>query len=514
MFELANPVNLSPTEQLLLEGGDARIALEPGLAANKYGCSPVPLPAVAEFGSSTATSISETGFSAANRLRERLVAGADDQPHELTYARELNRIRQELTQLCGVADLRGLETVFAASGTDLHLIAAHLAAGSESAPTLVIMVEAAETGNGVAAALSGQHFSPRSALGHSAIEGTPLAGGGGIRLATVPVRMADGSLRAMEEVDAEVESMATRAAQSGQRVLLILIDVSKTGLLAPSPACVSALRLRLPDVVDVMVDACQFRIAPSTLRAYLQHGFMVALTGSKFVTGPAFSGALLIPSALTSRLRQCRLPRAMSAYSTRAEWPARWVAAEQLDDVENFGLLLRWEAALAELRAFRSVPDRQVANFVQAFADAVQNRLKNEPVFEPLPIPAIDRRPLIEVNGWDHVPTIFPFLLYRTGSAQTRTPLSRGQTQRIYHLLQSGLTDTHGLGVASLRCQFGQPVSCGLREGVAVSALRLCASSRLIVEAAAKDGANSMAVIQRALAALDKTASLVNAAMY
>jgi hypothetical protein len=366
----------------------------------------------------------------------------------------------------------------------------------------------------VTAALSGRHFSPRSALGHSAIEGTPVADAGGIKLAMVPVRMADGSLRAMEEVDAEVESMATRAAQIGQRVLLILIDVSKTGLIAPSPACASALRLSLPDMVDVMVDACQFRIAPSTLRAYLQHGFMVALTGSKFVTGPAFSGALLIPSELASRLRRCRLPRAMSAYSTRAEWPARWVAAEQLDDVENFGLLLRWEAALAELRAFRSVPDRQVASLVQAFADAVQYRLKIDPVFEALPIPSIDRRPLIEATGWDHVPTIFPFLLYRPGPAQTRVPLSRGQTQKIYHLLQSDLTDIHGLGVASLCCQFGQPVSCGMREGVPVSALRLCTSSRLIVEAAEKDGASAAAVIQRALTALDKTALLVNAAIY
>jgi hypothetical protein len=372
------------------------------------------------------------------------------------------------------------------------------------------MTDASETGSGVAAALSGRHFSPRSALGHVAIEGAPVANESGIELATVPVRTADGSLRPMAEVDAEIESLAVRAAESGQRVLLILIDVSKTGLIAPSPACVAALRLRLPTALDVMVDACQFRIAPATLRAYLQHGFMVALTGSKFVTGPAFSGALLIPSALTARLCQRSLPRAMAAYSTRADWPRGWAASEHLDEVENFGLLLRWEAALAELRAFRSLPEPQVAGFVRAFALAVQNRLNDDPAFEALATPPIDRRPLLDTVGWDNVPTIFPFLLHRPGTGQTRVPLNRDQTQAIYRLLQSDIDGIRGSSGAGLRCQLGQPVNCGTRNGTEVSAVRLCLSGRLIVEALAKGGRNTDVIIQRALVVLDKTAMLVN----
>jgi hypothetical protein len=510
VFELANPVSLAKTEQLLLEGGDARIALEPRSKTNKYGCSPVPTPTIAAFGSSTASSISELGFAAANRLRDRLAICVDEEPHDLIYTRELNRIRQELLHLCSLADLPGLATVLAASGTDLHLIAAQLAAGPKSTPTLIVMMEAAETGNGVPAALSGLHFSPRSALGHCAIEGTPVAEGSGIQLATVAVRLTDGSLRPIAEVDTEVESLVMRATHGGQRVLLVLVDISKTGLLVPSPSCVSELRQRMPETLDVMVDACQFRIAPPTLRSYLQHGFMVALTGSKFLTGPAFSGALLIPSPMTSRFRKCRLPHALSAYSTRAEWPAIWEAASQLDDGENFGLLLRWEAALADLRAFYSLPEKQVADFMQVFADAMHYRLKNDPVFELLPIPAIDRHPFINSFSWDQIPTIFPFLLYRPGPRQTRVPLDREQTLHIYHLLQSDLAEIHESGAAGLRCQMGQPVNCGVRNGVAVSALRLCNSSRLIVEATGNGGTCAGEVVKRALAALDKVALLVN----
>ncbi|HCE10402.1 MAG TPA: hypothetical protein DEQ40_17715, partial [Oxalobacteraceae bacterium] len=66
----------------------------------------------------------------------------------------------------------------------------------------------------------------------------------------------------------------------------------------------------------------------------------------------------------------------------------------------------------------------------------------------------------------------------------------------------------HAAGILGLRCQLGQPVACGARDGVAVSAVRLCASARLIVEATAQNGRHAAAVIQRALATLDKAAML------
>ena len=69
------------------------------------------------------------------------------------------------------------------------------------------------------------------------------------------------------------------------------------------------------------------RVSPHTLRAYLAHGFCVALTGSKFVAGPPFSGALLVPRTLARRLERQAMPPALGAYSARAEWPRGWTAA-------------------------------------------------------------------------------------------------------------------------------------------------------------------------------------------
>lgn len=480
--------SLPPTEQLLVEGGDARIALD-AENLNKYGCSPFPDPGILALGSSTASGISEAGFAAAGRLRGRIAEAMEMMTDAEIYAHELERIRQEFTRLCGVSDMPGLDVVFAASGTDLHLIAAQLG-GAAGAPMLAIMVDPAETGSGVRAA---------------------LAGNGRIDVAAVAIRLPDGTPRPIADVDAEFEALAMRAARLGQRVLLVLTDVSKTGMIAPSPACALALRQRLPHAVNVLVDACQFRIAPATLRGYLERDFMVALTGSKFVSGPPFSGALLIPAAAASHSGRRIVPRALSAYSTRADWPEHWDASALPGNVANFGLLLRWEAALAELRAFRSVPEEDVRKFLQEFAHAIHARLAGNSVFEPLPVPVLERFSPGDATGWDRIQTIFPFLLFHPATDAGRLPLSHEEVMQVYRLLQidlSGCCD--GSAIAALRCQLGQPVACGYRGGVAVSALRVCASARMVVEAAAQGGRGASAVIEKTMAALDKAALLAS----
>src|SRR5207245_9217076 len=127
-------------------------------------------------------------------------------------------------------------------------------------------------------------------------------------------------------------------------------------------------------------------------------------------------------------------------------------------DVANHGLLLRWEAALDELRAFRSIPDHEVAALLSDFARAVEARLSADPAFERLPVPALDRRPLVDAGGWDESPTIFPFLL----PACDGRLLQREETARVYSAMAQDRSDRAGApAVAALRCQPGQPVPCG-----------------------------------------------------
>lgn len=483
--------SLPSTAQWLTEGGDERIVLDPMSGLNAYGCRPFPDPEILAYGSSTASIISMESYRHTDRLRMRLREAVGNASQAAVYSREIGRIRTELLQLCELPDTTGI--IFSPSGTDIHTIAAQYSGCGESIPPLIVMIETNETGKGVADALKGTGFAEKS----------DCAPG----IAPVRVRLDDGTPRPLTDIDKEVELLVSGAVASNRRVLLILIDQSKTGLIAPSLDCVLSLQQRFQNKIDVLVDACQFRVAPPALRAYLEQGFMIALTGSKFLTGPSFSGAMLVPQVLVRRLQSVQLPANSPAC---ASWPSSPVMmTENVKQSVNFGLLLRWEAALQELRAFRSVPQATVINFLQDFASAVQQRLNSDPLFEPLPAPRLNRRPLTADNSWDHLQTIFPFLLVHADGG--RSYLSAEETRQVYRQLSVSQAFAPGhpdAPIAAIRCQLGQPVACGKRNGVEVSALRLCISARLIVKAAA-DGDKGVAVIAAAMTVLDKTGLLI-----
>ena len=508
---LADPVAsaeadvLPCTEQLLVAGGDDRIALSPRERVNRYGCAPRPDPRLLGLGSATASTISSAAFAAADALRRRLAGPASDLP--TAYAREMQRVRESLLSLCGLPDLPGLDVVFGASGTDLHLFAAQLSSNSGTTPLLAVTVQPEETGSCVPGALGGRHYSNRAALGGSVTEGAPMLGGGAGAVAAVAVR--DGHGRPLEPaaIDAEVSALVERSIGAGSHVLLTLTDTTKTGLTAPTPACAQALKRRWPENVDVLVDACQFRLAPTTLRAYLELDFMVAVTGSKFLGGPTFAGALLVPEPLARRFARWRPPLGITAYSARADWPRYWKAAEAFPAVANPGLLLRWNAALEELRRFRIVPETTVEGFVIRFASAVDQRLAEASNLAPLPGRPGARAGLGGSMSWDRLPTIFPFITYRTRADGRRVPLGLEGAKSLYRAMRDDLSKSPGHGgnrsFAGLRVELGQPVACGAPDGLPAAALRLCLAARLVVEAASSPPAAER-VIANTLLALEK----------
>lgn len=485
----APPLEAS-TAELLCLGGDARIHLGAAGLANRYGCGPRPDEALIGFGSSTASTISTDAFAAADHLRRQLLDGlsAGASAHEL-YDREVRRIRSELLFLYGLDD--AAEVILAPSGTDLHLFAGQLiAVGAPSRP-LAIIPEEAETGSGVPAALAGGSLAA-------------------VEVRAVAARDPDGRPRDTAAADAEVESLAEAAIAENRRVLVVLIDVSKTGLISPSPACALGLAARHPGHVMVLVDACQLRLSAASLAAYLDHGALVAVTGSKFVTGPAFSAALLVPPPAAAKLAHRRLPSGLEAVSARADWPEGWAGREAMSPVANFGLLLRWRAALTELARFAAVSPAQAAAVVAGLETAVEAALAGHAELEPLAVRPLERG-LGAAQGWDGRKTIFPFLL-RSGPSGSW--LTAEQTARVWRLMREDLgaevggVDLQARAAARLRIELGQPVAAGIKGGEPVSALRLCLSSRLVAEAAGGDPRTAARLLSDARLALAKAAWL------
>lgn len=350
----------------------------------------------------------------------------------MVYQRELDGLRARLLAYCGVDGADRPDLLLAPSGTDLFMLAASL-----RQPQCTVLIDPAETGGGVPLALGG----PRRGAPH-----------------TVPVRHADGGLRDAAEVDAEYAAIVHAAAGRGERVLLVLTDVSKTGLISPGIACVMALRARWPAQLDVLVDACQFRLDPATVRAYLAQGFMLALTGSKFIGGPTFSGALLLPRAGV------------------APAPA---------GKSNFGMLLRWQAALSEMARYAAVPQAARVHWASAFGAAVRAAIDGAPsrcgAHQLIPVPPLNRVALGITSGWDLLQTIFPFTL----RAPDGRVLNPQEARAVYLQLQQPAPGQR-------RFHLGQPAG---------DALRLCLSARMIADlhegAQADLGTDIAAALQR-----------------
>jgi len=146
---------------------------------------------------------------------------------------------------------------------------------------------------------------------------------------------------------------------------------TKTGLVAPTIPPMGA---------DVIVDACQARIAPAKVLAYLRRGWPVVVTGSKFLGGPAFSGAVLLP---TARHRAGASPGSGG-------------------DGATLGTVLRWTAALDVMDAFEH-REEQMAPLLRRAGDTARRGLACLPDARAVAGPAP------RGESWDELPSIFTF---------------------------------------------------------------------------------------------------------
>ncbi|HLY78694.1 MAG TPA: hypothetical protein VKQ70_04930, partial [Caulobacteraceae bacterium] len=186
--------------ELLISGGDERIALDGPTGLNRYGCQPFPDPGSLAFGSSTASVISVGAFAEVERFAKGLGPALDaGRSVRDLYAAEAERVRRDLTALLGLDGLAGLKTVIAPSGTDLHHLVAQVAGAGVAAPPLVIASEASETGSGVGAALGGLTSSGAALRAHVAAAGA-LAAPSPCQVLHAPSRAPDGSVRPIEQV--------------------------------------------------------------------------------------------------------------------------------------------------------------------------------------------------------------------------------------------------------------------------------------------------------------------------
>ncbi|MGJ5043173.1 MULTISPECIES: hypothetical protein [unclassified Bradyrhizobium] len=461
---------------LLIDGGDTRLALDRPWGRNVYGCGPSPEPDVLSFASSTASPISERAYARVELAREQLMHAAISLGLDAALDRRTEEMRCELRGYLGLAD--EIDIVFSPSGTDsqLHALALVRAVLGEAVTSIVVGSD--QTGSGTAASARGHHFSTRTANGLAVRTNTPIEGLSGD---AVSLPLLDGaSMQPRVAIDAEVLDSVEALVRRGRGVLLQVMDSSKLGWRAPDMACLDEVARRWPGRVQVVVDACQMRLGAARLRDHLERGHLVLVTGSKFFGGPAFSGALLVPAAASAALRRGHpIAPGLFDYVNRSDWPLAWTDLRaRTAPRANIGQWLRWEAALEEIAAYHAVPETFRRMAIRQLGEAIESLLMLSPVLRPIAAraPAPDGS-----DGEFGFPTIFPFALQRDGG-----PLGLGETQAVYRALQRDLGSRftgRAAEIAARQCLIGQPVRIERAGEAPSAALRLCIGARQVTDA-------------------------------
>jgi hypothetical protein len=485
----------TPLDTLLVSGGDPRLALDASDRVNAYGCAASPEPEIWNFASSTASTISQAAYDRAALAREELMHKCLFDEVEIAFDARCEDMREELRghlQLPPRVDI-----VFSPSGTDSQLHALLLARAVLGASPVTIVVGADQTGSGTVHTARGHHFSTMTASGLAVRKDGTVAGLAGDGIA-VPLLDTAPGIAMRSDADAAIMRAVETSLAQGRCVFLQIMDSSKLGWRAPSAACLDEIARRWPRKVQVVVDACQARLGRRRLRAYLDRGYMVLMTGSKFFGGPAFSGALLVPKGLSRSVdRIGAIAPGIFDYAGRSDWPTAWTALRsRFERRPNFGQWLRWEAALAEIGSYYAVPGAFRAKALAGLAAGIDSMIALSPSLRSVPHVA-------ETAGADDeefaAATIFPFTLLRDGK-----PVSVAETSAVHRALARDMNEeisgsAADRQVAAQRCLVGQPVRLERPEEAPQAVLRLCVGARLVTEAWSADAAQAQRNLQHVL---------------
>jgi len=424
------------TEALLTLGGDDRLTMSLATSdkRNKYHCSPLPPKSkVVHMGSCTCSPIASIEqFAHIDKERERCLRdamaaevaaleegereeedrGEDEQKRrdDAFWDDKLDAIRQRLSAVLKLNDdVQSIQQhhriILTPSGSDAEFVPLCVALARSAsllreqvqqqrpvqrARVISFVTASGEVGSGTASAANGRHFSPLCPRGTTATPKTSLEGleQGDVEVVEFPPRLPDasGSLRICEEEI--VEQLVKRLLDEGEPehavAVLHLVCCSKTGLIYPSLASITALQARIgASRLLVVVDACQLRCRLDRVtKTYAQRGFVVLLTGSKFFAGPAFCGAVVLPSVACSLIETNInvVPVGLGDYLTPHEVPKEMpllrahllTARMGVRRWKNPGLYLRWFSSLETIEKFASLPDDFIASISCAWVDKVR----------------------------------------------------------------------------------------------------------------------------------------------
>ena len=473
-----------PTEFLLMAGGDLRLNIDEIDLLNKYGCRPFPRPEAFTFASSTATSVSNFAFDKTDKVRSILIGNSLKNGFEKTTIEFSELLKNNLRKIFKLYE--GCEIIFSPSGTDSALQIAAITQIVCDGDITHVLVASDETGSGVPAALKGCHFENTTALNHPVKKGNKIEGFRDVDLINIPFRDENGALKSTSQLDEEVFKAISKTNELGRHVVLHIMDQSKLGYQSPSDELIQKLNSLDKLSMQIIVDGSQLRLDPKDVKKYLNKGYIVTITGSKYFTGPPYSGALILPKSVSEAIIAVKnkLPKGLTQYYNHSDWPTSWSCSNTLPSGYNYGSYMRWNAAMVEMDRYFRTPILYRNMGIEMFCNFVEDSIKDATFLEPIYGDETKTNSYSsEEFGIRNIRTIFPFFILKDNIA-----LPVDKVKKLYALLNSDLSDQfqdsslETSRLAAQKCHIGQAVNVKYGNDVESAVLRISLGARVISE--------------------------------
>ncbi len=474
-----------PLEVVMTQGGDDRIIIPAGAAVNKYFTGPLCDPRTIARSSSTSSSVSLSGFDAARKLFDRLrsaqAAGSAEQLFDLS----MHAVREEIKHFWGSRALKPCSVITTPSGSDGEMLPAFAALARHSlwgiktdseANHLVtnIVIASGEVGSGTALAAGLKHFSSLVPSGNLVVNGTSITGVTGNEVAVVELKIRDeqGVVIPADELENSIAIILQKAIeQEGQIGVLHMVHACKTGIGAPRENFVQAMKSLYKDKLVVVIDAAQLRMDEPVVSSWLDKGFWVVITGSKFLGGPSFSGAVLIPkdeAASFGQISAEKIPAGLGDYFTQADCDEYFDNFKQaLPGWYNVGLVLRWQAALAEASRFYTTNSLRRDRGLALWARDVRAFIDRSPILTLLENITKSEPSGVFAENIGTCNTVISFGVRAQTAAGENNYLNMAQLRKVHQLMTLDLRpllpglSVQASDIAKTLCLIGQPVQIG-----------------------------------------------------
>ena len=473
-----------PTEYLLMAGGDLRLNIDEIELLNKYGCRPFPRPEAFTFASSTATSVSNFAFDKTDKARSILIRNSLKNGFNNATIEFSELLKNNLRKIFGLND--ECEIIFSPSGTDSSLQIAAITQIISNKDITHVLVASDETGSGVPAALKGCHFENTTALNYPVRKGDRIDGFRDIDLIEILFRDENGALKSSSQLEEEVFNAISKTNELGRHVVLHTMDQSKLGYQSPSDEFIQKLNKINTLSMQIIVDGSQLRLDPKDIQNYLNKGYIVTITGSKYFTGPPYSGALILPKSVSKLINSVKntLPEGLTKYYHHSDWPTSWFCSQDLSDGYNYGSYMRWNASIVEMDRYYKTPILYRNMGIEMFCNFVDDSIKEATFLKTLYGDETNTNTYNSKEfGIRNIRTIFPFFILKN-----KEVLSVDNVKKLYVLLNSDLSDQFKdssleiIRLAAQKCHIGQAVNVKYGNDIESAILRISLGARVISE--------------------------------